>query len=368
MPAIHLRSSASICGLLSLFVTIGGQAQREPVLQQIKVPHPYYYREMYLPQVTSGPSAVAWSPDGQELVYSMQGTLWRQRRRDQGGDAAHRRPGLRLPARLVARRSPHRLRLAMRTRRSSCGCSISRTARAEPRWRRTAPSTSSRAGRPTAARIAFVSTLYEGRWHVYRADRHGRVPPGRPSASPRPRQRPAALLLQPLRSLPLAHLVARRQGAADLVSNRGHIWGTGGFWRMPADAGGARCALVHDEETTWKARPDWSPRRAAGGLQLLPRPPVAPALADDRRRRRSRSSSPTATSTPRPRWSPDGARIAYISNEGGNTSLWILDGPRRTADAWSTRERAPYLDPRGTPAAHRASTRASGRPSRRGSP
>src|ERR1041384_4183897 len=54
-------------------------AQREPVLKQIHVPHSYYYREMYLRQATSGPSAAAWSPDGEELVYSMQGSLWRQR-------------------------------------------------------------------------------------------------------------------------------------------------------------------------------------------------------------------------------------------------------------------------------------------------
>jgi len=33
-------------------------AQRGPVLRQIKVPHSYYYREMYLPQLTSGPSAL----------------------------------------------------------------------------------------------------------------------------------------------------------------------------------------------------------------------------------------------------------------------------------------------------------------------
>ena len=38
-------------------------AGREPVLKQIAVPHSYYYREMYLPQPTTGPSAVAWSPD-----------------------------------------------------------------------------------------------------------------------------------------------------------------------------------------------------------------------------------------------------------------------------------------------------------------
>ena len=48
------------------------------MLRQIKVPHSYYYREMYLPQLTSGPSGATWSPDGRELIYSMQGSLWRQ--------------------------------------------------------------------------------------------------------------------------------------------------------------------------------------------------------------------------------------------------------------------------------------------------
>src|SRR5260221_14763666 len=54
-------------------------AQREPVLKQIDLPHPYYFREMYLPQLTSGPSSVAWSPDSKEVVYSMPGSLWRQK-------------------------------------------------------------------------------------------------------------------------------------------------------------------------------------------------------------------------------------------------------------------------------------------------
>ena len=29
----------------------------------IDAPHAYYYHEMYLPQLTSGPSSLAWSPD-----------------------------------------------------------------------------------------------------------------------------------------------------------------------------------------------------------------------------------------------------------------------------------------------------------------
>ncbi|WP_051555873.1 TolB family protein [Kordiimonas gwangyangensis] len=51
---------------------------RIPVLEQVKHPHTYYWREMYMPQLTSGPSAATFSPDGKSVIYSMQGSLWRQ--------------------------------------------------------------------------------------------------------------------------------------------------------------------------------------------------------------------------------------------------------------------------------------------------
>ena len=100
--------------LPSRFLSTPAAAQRAPVLQQVKVRHPYYYREMFIPQPTTGPSSVAWSPDGMELVFSMQGSLWAQRVGTNAGAAADRRARLRLPARLVARRSAHRVRLLSR--------------------------------------------------------------------------------------------------------------------------------------------------------------------------------------------------------------------------------------------------------------
>ena len=42
------------------------------------------------------------------------------------------------------------------------------------------------------------------------------------------------------------------------ISNRGHIHGSGGFWRMRAEPG-AEAHEIHYEETNWKARPDFSP-------------------------------------------------------------------------------------------------------------
>ncbi len=75
---ISARDAATL--VLSLTAAAPAVAQqREPVLKQIRVPHSYYYREMYLPQATSGPSAVTWSPDGREVIFAMQGSLWRQR-------------------------------------------------------------------------------------------------------------------------------------------------------------------------------------------------------------------------------------------------------------------------------------------------
>src|SRR6202790_2491576 len=61
-----------------LLGVVPAMAQRQPVLWQIDLPHAYYYRELYLPQLTSGPSSLSWSPDSKALVYSMAGSIWRQ--------------------------------------------------------------------------------------------------------------------------------------------------------------------------------------------------------------------------------------------------------------------------------------------------
>src|SRR6185369_8821134 len=53
-------------------------AEREPVLKQVDLPHSYYWRELYLPQLTTGPSGASFMPDGKTLIYSMSGSLWRQ--------------------------------------------------------------------------------------------------------------------------------------------------------------------------------------------------------------------------------------------------------------------------------------------------
>src|SRR6516225_7183901 len=79
-----------VAGLALILASPGAYADRTRVLAQIDLPHDYYFREMYLPQLTTGPSAVTFSPDGHELIYAMAGSLWRQKiGRDSATELTH---------------------------------------------------------------------------------------------------------------------------------------------------------------------------------------------------------------------------------------------------------------------------------------
>ena len=294
-------------------------AQRDPVLKQIAEPHPYYFREMYLPQLTTGPSAAAWSPDSKTLVYSMAGTLWLQKldstateqltdgpgydyQPDWSGDgrwivyAKYWKDAVELWAIDLETRQPRQL---------TKGGAVN----VEPRFS------------PDSSRLAFVSTAFNGRFHIFAgAFENGslqnvqRLTGETRSPLPRYYYSPFDMEISPVWS---------RDGKEILfVSNRGHIYGTGGFWRMKAEPS-AEAHEIHYEETSWKARPDFSPDgkrlvfasytgRAWHQLWLMPAEggdpfPISYGDFDNIN----------------PRWSPNGKRIAFISNRGGNTSLWI---------------------------------------------
>ncbi len=330
---MSVRGSALLASTSILCCCLPGRlaAQREPVLKQVEVPHPYYWREMYVPQVTSGPSAVSWSPDGQELVYAMQGTLWRQRLRSgvarqlTNGPGYDYQPDWSPDGRFIAFARYARDAIELHLLDVASGAITPLTANAavnvEPRWS------------PDGTRLAFVSTVYNRRWHIHVAPmRDGQVQVGgiervtedNRSALPRYYYSRWDHYLSPTWSPDGAELI--------FVSNRDHIHGTGGFWRMPARAGGLAAAReLRYEETTWKARPDWSPdgKRVVYSSYLGRQWHQLWLMTDA-------GGDPIPLTygefdATAPRWSPDGTRIAYISNEGGGTSLWViaLPGGRR---------------------------------------
>ena len=49
------------CLLAALGTVADVHAERETVLKQLRLPHNYYYGELYLPQLTAGPSSLAWN-------------------------------------------------------------------------------------------------------------------------------------------------------------------------------------------------------------------------------------------------------------------------------------------------------------------
>ncbi|HEV7366084.1 MAG TPA: CehA/McbA family metallohydrolase [Gemmatimonadales bacterium] len=316
-----VKLTCAALGLLALAPSLA--AQRQPVLPQIKVPHSYYYREMYLPQVTSGPSAVTWSPDGRELIYSMQGSLWRQpvgskvTRQVTSGPGYDYQPDWSPDGRTIVYSSYHDDQIELRVLDLSTGQSRSLLAdggvNVEPRWS------------PDGRRIAYVSTAYQGRWHIFIAQvsdgslgSSQRITEDRESGLPRYYYGTHDQYLSPTWSSDGQDLI--------FISNRGHIWGSGGFWRVPARPN-AEPQELRFEETTWKARPDWSRdgKRVVYSSYLgrqWHQLWLMTANGGDPFQLTYGEGDATA-----PRWSPEGRRIAYITNDRGNTGLSVVDVP-----------------------------------------
>jgi len=325
-----------------LLISVACFAQREPVLKQIDLPHAYYFREMYLPQLTTGPSAVAWAPDSKSLVYSMAGSLWRQ---DLGSTKAQQltagpgydyQPDCSSNGRWVifARYDHDAVELwsldliTGQTRQLTSAGAVN----VEPRFS------------PDGTRVAFVSTSDKGHFHIFIAKfGDGLLGDVR------------QLTQENVSSLPRYYYskvdheispVWSRDGAEILfVSNRGHIHGTGGFWRMKAEPG-AEAREIHYEETNWKTRPDFSPdgkRMVYASYlgQAWHQLWVMPAGGGD-----AFPISYGDYDNTNPRWSPDGSKIAFISNRDGNTSLWVETIPGGAQSEIVARDRE-YLKPMG---------------------
>jgi Tol biopolymer transport system component len=325
LPLESVLNKRHIIALLTSLIalTFSCVAQREPVLKQIDLPHPYYFREMYLPQLTTGPSAVAWSPDSKSLIYSMGGSLWRQNldsaetEQLTWGAGYDYQPDSSPDGRWIIYSSyvndaVELWVLDLRDKRTHSLTSEG-AVNLEPRFS------------PDGKRVAFVSTSYNRRFHIFAADfaegqlsNVQRLTGETRSTLPRYYYSQFDHEISPVWSSDGSEVL--------FVSNRNHIYGTGGFWRMKAEPG-AEAREIHYEETTWKARPDFSPdgKRLVYGSYLGQQwHQLWLMLAE------GGDAFPISYGefdNINPRWSPDGKRIAFISNRGGNTSLWIQEIP-----------------------------------------
>jgi len=308
--------------MLSLLLACAAPAQaaREPVLKQVDLPHSYYWRELYIPQLTTGPSSFSFMPAGDELIYTMGGSLWRQKiGSDEAIELTHPRgaydyqPDVASDGTSVlfsrydgAAIQLWRLDVATgREQQLTSGAAVN----VEPRLS------------PNGKRLAWISTEGTGHFNLFIAEvgpeglRNSRLLLGeRKSEISRYYYSAYDHVLNPSWTPDGKRVL--------YVSNAEVAWGTGDIWSVAVDDPQDRRKIL-SEETSWSARPEASP----DGKQILF------ASYHGRQWRQLWLTTPDGAA-PLPltfgefdranaRWSLDGQRIGYISNEHGNTGLVV---------------------------------------------
>jgi hypothetical protein len=309
---------------LALLLSLAGaaQAEREPVLKQIDLPHSYYWRELYLPQLTTGPSSVSFMPDGNTLIYSIGGSLWRQAiGSDEAVELTHSRAAYDYQPDVApnggsvvfSRYNGDAIelwRLDLKSGREQ-QLTSAHAVNVEPRLS------------PDGKRIAWVSTQGTGHFNLFVAD-VGAAGLSNARALLGERQSKIARYYYSVFDHALNPSWTPDGKRILYVTNNEVAWGTGDIWSVAVDNPQDRRKVL-SEETSWSARPETSP----DGKQVLF------ASYHGRQWKQLWVTTPDGAA-PLPvsfgefdrwnaRWSPDGKRIALISNAHGNTSLVIHD-------------------------------------------
>ncbi|MBB6092456.1 Tol biopolymer transport system component [Povalibacter uvarum] len=303
-------------------------AAREAVLKQIQLPHNYYFREMLLPQLTSGPSSVTFSPDGQSLVYSMAGSLWRQAI---GADVAQeltRGPGYDYQpdwspdGRHIVFTRHHANAIQIVRLDVATGKELQLTSGSDvnlqPRYS------------PDGKRLAYVSTKDTGHFNLFVAEIADQGLSASKFALP-PRESAISRYYYSTHDHTINPSWTPDGERLVFVSNREIAYGSGSVCVAEPDSTTAPTCF-NNEETSWRAQPEVGP----DGDRVL----YSSYQGRQWHQLWLTTLSGDATlpltfgefDVTQARWSPDGRRIAYVSNEDGNLSLWVQEvvGGKRT--------------------------------------
>ena len=341
---MSLRLILATCLVVATGVTVAQQPPPTAYLAALTGGN--YMHNFYLPPPsTTTPRRPAWSPDGTEIAFSMQGSIWRIRPDENiayeltDNETYDSSPAWSPDGKWIAYTAESYDRtIDLRVLNVETGMSRALTTGnhlyLDPAWS------------PDGSRLAYVSTEPNGYFNIYVQDMVDGRAVGDPIRLTRDNDHGKSRLYFGAYDLHIEPSWSPDGRELMFISNRGIPLGSGAVWRMPVEAGGIdRARIVLEEQTLYRTRPHWSPDGSRfvyashrGGqytkLYLLPADGGHPYKItfgdwDDFY----------------PRWSPDGSKIAYITNEYGLPTLRIMEtvgGKLTDIRAFEKRRRGPH--------------------------